>query len=734
MTKKMRWKLILVIAAVALGLWKSYPPLDIYNKEGEVTKEGKINLGLDLQGGMHLVLKVDIDKLPDEAKKDATDRALEIIRNRIDQFGVLEPVIQKQGTDRIIVQLPGVTDRERAIDIIGKTAHLEFVLVSDDPEILKKALDGEETPGFVLKPVGKESLLLEEKSSLTGDKLVDASVEFSQQQFGQPYVSLTFDSEGANAFSELTGANVERRLAIVLDGVVQSAPVIRERIPSGRAQITGSFSVEEANDLAIVLRAGALPAPTKIIEERTVGPTLGKDSIRNGLRAIVIGGIAVVAFMALYYLLTGLIADFALCLNLVFISGTLAYFDATLTLPGIAGLLLTIGMAVDANVLIFERIREERNLGKHIQSAISSGYQKAFLTILDSNITTLITALILFQFGTGPIRGFATTLSIGILSSMFTALIVTRLVLDILTKVMGMTKFPMLRLIKKPNINFIGVRKIAYIVSAVVIIGGMVAFVGKGEQNFGIDFTGGTLQQFRFRDPLSLDMARDSLREIDLGDSPIQQFGQNREVIIRTFEDTSDAVITKFREVFKDNPFEVLRIEKVGPAIGKDLKEKALWALFFAMIGICVYISFRFEFRFAIAAIAALLHDVLVSLGAIAISGREISLPIIAALLTIIGYSINDTIVVFDRIREGRRLLKKADFPTVINTSINQTLSRTILTSTTTLIVVLALCFLGGEVINDFAFVLMIGVIVGTYSSVFIASPILADWPGRRRR
>ena len=734
MTKKMRWKLILVIAAVALGLWKSYPPLDIYNKEGEVTKEGKINLGLDLQGGMHLVLKVDIDKLPDEAKKDATDRALEIIRNRIDQFGVLEPVIQKQGTDRIIVQLPGVTDRERAIDIIGKTAHLEFVLVSDDQEILKKALDGEETPGFVLKPVGKESLLLEEKSSLTGDKLVDASVEFSQQQFGQPYVSLTFDSEGANAFSELTGANVERRLAIVLDGVVQSAPVIRERIPSGRAQITGSFSVEEANDLAIVLRAGALPAPTKIIEERTVGPTLGKDSIRNGLRAIVIGGIAVVAFMALYYLLTGLIADFALCLNLVFISGTLAYFDATLTLPGIAGLLLTIGMAVDANVLIFERIREERNLGKHIQSAISSGYQKAFLTILDSNITTLITALILFQFGTGPIRGFATTLSIGILSSMFTALIVTRLVLDILTKVMGMTKFPMLRLIKKPNINFIGVRKIAYIVSAVVIIGGMVAFVGKGEQNFGIDFTGGTLQQFRFRDPLSLDMARDSLREIDLGDSPIQQFGQNREVIIRTFEDTSDAVITKFREVFKDNPFEVLRIEKVGPAIGKDLKEKALWALFFAMIGICVYISFRFEFRFAIAAIAALLHDVLVSLGAIAISGREISLPIIAALLTIIGYSINDTIVVFDRIREGRRLLKKADFPTVINTSINQTLSRTILTSTTTLIVVLALCFLGGEVINDFAFVLMIGVIVGTYSSVFIASPILADWPGRRRR
>ena len=734
MTDKMKWKLVLVVLAVAFGLWKAYPPLDIQNKEGEVIREGKINLGLDLQGGMHLVLRVDVDKLPEEARKDATDRALEIIRNRIDQFGVLEPVIQKQGTNRIIIQLPGVTDRERAIDIIGKTAHLEFVLVSDDPELLKKALDGEETPGYLLKPLAKESLLLEDKPSLTGDKLVDASVEFSQQQFGQPYVSLTLNSEGANIFSDLTAKNVERRLAIVLDGVVQSAPVIRERIPSGRAQISGNFSVDEANDLTIVLRAGALPAPTEIIEERTVGPTLGRDSIRNGLKAILIGGIAVILFMAVYYLFMGLIADFALCLNLVFIGAALAYFGATLTLPGIAGLLLTIGMAVDANVLIFERIREELNLGKHIQSAISSGYQKAFLTILDSNVTTLITALILFQFGTGPVRGFATTLSIGILASMFTALIVTRLILDILTKVMGITKFPMLRLIKKPNIDFINRRRIAYILSAVVIIVGIATFASNGEKNFGIDFTGGAIQQFRFQDPLSLDEARDALREIDMAASPIQQFGQNREVIIRTFEDASDSVIAKFKETFKENPFEVLRVERVGPAIGKDLKEKALWAFFYAMIGICVYISFRFEFKFAIAAIAALFHDLLVCFGAIAVTGREISLPVIAALLTVVGYSINDTIVVFDRIREGRRLMRKADYNTIINMSINQTLGRTVLTSLTTLLVVATLYLLGGEVINDFAFVLMVGIVVGTYSSIFIASPILVDWPGRRKR
>lgn len=734
MTKKMKWKLVLVILVAGLAMWKAYPPLDVYDKEGKIVKDGKINLGLDLQGGMHLVLRVDIDKLPKEDRADATDRALEIIRNRIDQFGVLEPFIQKEGTNRIIVQLPGVTDRERAIDIIGKTAHLEFVLVSDDPELLKKALDGEGTEGYILKTLGKESVLIEDKPSLTGDKLVDASVEFSQQQFGQPYVSLTLNQEGANIFSQLTGANVNKRLAIVLDDVVQSAPVIRERIPSGRAQITGSFSVEEANDLAIVLRAGALPAPTEIIEERTVGPTLGKDSIMKGLNAILIGGIAVILFMAVYYLLTGLIADFALCLNLVLIGGALAYFGGTLTLPGIAGLVLTIGMAVDANVLIFERIREESVLGKHIQSAISSGYQKAFWTILDSNVTTLITALILFQFGTGPVRGFATTLSIGILASMFTALVVTRLVLDILTKVMKISKFPMLRFFGKLDINFIGVRKIAYIISAVVIMGGMFSFISRGENNYGIDFTGGMIQQFRFEKPLSLDTAREALKEIGLGASPMQQFGKNKEIIIRTFEDTSDNIITKFKDIFKDNPFEVLRIEKVGPAIGKDLREKALWALFYAMIGICVYISFRFEFKFALAAIAALFHDVFVSLGAIAITGREISLPVIAALLTIVGYSINDTIVVFDRIRESRHLMRKSDYKTVINTSINQTLSRTILTSITTLLVVLSLYFLGGEVINDFAFVLLVGVIVGTYSSIFIASPILLDWPGRRRR
>ena len=514
---------------------------------------------------------------------------------------------------------------------------------------------------------------------------------------------------------------------------MHSAPVIREKIPSGHAQITGTFSVDEANDLAIVLRAGALPAPVEIIEERTVGPMLGKDSIEKGIRAILVGGLIVLTFMAGYYLLAGLIADFALFLNIILITGGLSYFHGTLTLPGIAGLVLTIGMAVDANVLIFERIREESNLGKSLRAAIQSGFNRAFRTILDSNITTLIAALVLFQFGTGPVRGFATILSIGIISSMFTALVVTRLLLDLLTH--GKTKInklSMLRIIGQTKINFISFRKFAYIISIAVIVIGLFSFQKRGEGNYGIDFTGGTIQQFRFEKPVEAQDIRNALKDIGLGSASIQHFGNKREVIIRSFEMDSEHIIDEFKQVFKENKFDIMRVEKVGPSVGKDLRGKAIKALGIAILFMVVYISLRFEFRFAVAAIVALLHDLLITLGAISLTHREISAPVIAALLTIVGYSINDTIVVFDRIRENRKLMQRVTYKEIINVSINQTLSRTILTSLTTLAVILSLYFLGGEVINTFAFVLMVGVIVGTYSSIFIASPILIDWPSKK--
>jgi len=380
------------------------------------------------------------DKAKSQIMKMATDQALETIRNRVDQFGVSEPDIRPQQDFRILIQLPGVKDPKRAIDLIGKTALLEFKLV-DEENSMEEALKGNIPPGAEIlyqvtadpKTGDKRKIpyLLKKRTLITGEYITDARVQI-ESQYNEPYVSLSFDARGARLFERITGENIEKRLAIVLDNNVYSAPVIRDRIAGGKAQITGSFSMDEAKDLAIVLRAGALPAPVKILEERTVGPSLGKDSINKGLKSTLIGGIVVILFMAVYYALAGLIADLALILNVLFIMAGLAFFGATLTLPGIAGIILTIGMSVDANVLIFERIREESRLGKPPRAAIETGYAKALVTILDANITTFIAALVLFQFGTGPVKGFAVTLSIGIVASFITGVFVTRIVFDYL--------------------------------------------------------------------------------------------------------------------------------------------------------------------------------------------------------------------------------------------------------------------------------------------------------------
>lgn len=373
----------------------------------------------------------------DTIEKSATVQALETIRNRIDQFGVSEPDIRRQGERRILIQLPGIKDIEGAKRLIGKTAQLEFKLVDDSADIQKVKqglVPGEEVLYEVHRDdngqtTGRTPMVVQKRSLLTGADLSDAKVEIDSQ-YGEPYVSITFDKKGGQIFSQVTGENVHRRLAIVLDNTIHSAPVIQERIPNGTARITGNFTMNEARDLAIVLRSGALPAPVKILEERTVGPSLGSDSIHEGIFSAVVGGLLVVLFMAIYYKMSGLIADVALLLNIVLIAAGLAAFQATLTLPGIAGIILTIGMAVDSNVLIFERIREELAVGKTVRGAIEAGYERATLTILDANITTLISALVLFQFGTGPVKGFAVTLSLGVVSSVFTALVVTKVIFD----------------------------------------------------------------------------------------------------------------------------------------------------------------------------------------------------------------------------------------------------------------------------------------------------------------
>jgi protein-export membrane protein SecD len=504
MKKNLRWKFIFFFIVFFAALWQlSYTfrysqmsneeLVSLEPEQRRKLEDKTIHLGLDLKGGMHLILEVDKTKLSDEEKKGATDRALEIIRNRIDQFGVSEPAIEKQGTDRILIQLPGVVDRKRAKEIIGKTALLEFRIVEDreveqnlltkideyltkveisdssfwesnpllsnievmrgdflvfdaSKEMVNKYLEREDVKKMVPRDraflwgkaeeiEGRKMFSLHLTHSepvLTGAAILtaDAGIGTPNNPMGVK-VDLTMTRRARGKWAAITGANVGKRIAIVLDEVIQSAPVVRERIPSGRSEITlGNASMNEAKDLAVILKAGALPAPVKIIEERSVGPSLGNDSVRKGIRTVIIGGAIIIVFMLIYYGLSGFVADFALCLNLLFILAVLSAFRFTLTLPGLAGIVLTVGAAIDANVLIFERIREELRTGKTVGSAIATGYEKAFVTILDANVTTFITAAILYFFGTGPIKGFAITLGIGIIANFFTAIVVTRMIFD----------------------------------------------------------------------------------------------------------------------------------------------------------------------------------------------------------------------------------------------------------------------------------------------------------------
>ncbi len=737
------WQIFAILALAAACLWVIYPPFDIKDKDGKVIKEGKIKLGLDLQGGMHLLLKVDTSKLPASSKADAADRAIEVLRNRIDQFGVREPAIQRQGTDEIVVQLPGVTDRERAIAIIGQTAMLEFKLVADDPDKLKQAISGNVPDGYELKySEDNEPVLLEKQAVLTGESISNALIHFDTNKFNEPGVGLEFNSEGAKKFARITGENVGRRLAIILDGKVQSAPRINEPIPSGQASITGRFTIEQAKDLSTVLRVGALPAPMSIEEERTVGPLLGQDSINKGVKATLIGITFVVVFMAVYYLLSGLISDIALILNFLIILGSMSILpylfpgvSATLTLPGIAGIALSLGMAIDANVLINERIREELNLGRSLRMAVDHGYNRAFSAILDSHVTNLIAAVLLFQFGTGPIRGFAVTLIIGVVSSLFTAIVVTRTVLEFLMNKGWVKSLPMLHLFRNTKIDFIRSRFIFFSISMILIVVGLFTFFSKGERAYGIDFAGGELQEYMFKTQPPMDEVRKALDELKLGNAQIQQFKENpRVVLIRTAIDKNKLITDKLKQKFPDQEIQILKTEHVGPVAGQQLRAKAIYAIIGSLIGILIYIAFRFkDFNFALAGVIGIFHDVLLTLGVMAMAKIPIDLLSVTALLTIAGYSISDTIVVYDRVRENRPLNRKLSLYELINLSVNQTLSRTVLTTGVTLLTVLAIYAWGGEVLSNFSFALLVGFFLGVYSTVYITSPLVLAFQPRKK-
>lgn len=739
MSKELRTRLFVVFGVLLAAVFFAFPVEKIFKLD--LRMKERINLGLDLKGGMHLTLKVETEKLDDNAGADAVIRAIEILRNRIDGMGVAEPVIQRQGENEIIVQLPGVTDRESALRMVGQVAQLEFKLVYADSsrnvDIWKKALAGDVPAGYILATIkGEDStpVLIEEKVSLSGERVKDAFVDLDTQGFGEPRISLSFDAAGGKEFANLTRQHVGERLAIVLDGEVLSAPNIREPILTGTGEISGQFTFEEASLLALSLRSGSLPAPMHIEEERTIGPLLGKDSIVAGIKAAVVGISILFAFMTLYYRTAGIISIIALLMNLLLILGTMGFLNymlpdsqVTLTLPGIAGIILTLGMAVDANVLINERIREEIENGRPLHAAVNNGFTKAFSAIFDSNLTTLIAAFMLFQFGSGPIKGFAVTLSLGLITSLFTALFVSRTIFMLLLQMKALKNLKMMRLLSNTKINFFAKTPIFIAVSVILLIAGMVNLVQKGDAAYGIDFAGGQIQEYQFAKPVDTQQVRDSLTAAGVGDAIIQRFEQKpQNVIIRTSDDTYQKVSQALKERLSDNPFEILRIEKVGPVVGKALREAAMLAIVCALAGILVYVGFRFKhFDFATGGVVALLHDVVITLGVLVLLGRQIDLLVVTALLTIAGYSINDTIVIYDRVRENSARLPKMPLKDRINLSLNQTLGRTLLTTLATMLVVLPMYFIGGQVLNTFALTMIIGFVAGTYSTIFIVSPIV---------
>ena len=663
----------------------------------------------------------------------AATQSLEVIGRRVNELGTTEPTIQRQGDDRILVQVPGLEDPERLKDILGQTAKLTFQMV-DESNSVQDAINGR-------PPAGSEIMysqddppvpyLIESRVIVSGENLVDAQASF-EQTTNEPVVSFRFDTKGSQRFAQATQQNVGRPFAIVLDKQVISAPVIREPIIGGSGQISGNFSVESANDLAVLLRAGALPATLTVIEERTVGPGLGADSIEAGKVASIIAGILVIVFMFIAYGFLGLLANIALIANIAMIVAVLSVLGATLTLPGIAGIVLTVGMAVDSNVLIYERVREERRLGRSFIQSMDSGFSRALATIVDANLTTLIAAVVLFFLGSGPVKGFAVTLAIGIVTTVFTAFTFTRWLVAWWIRVQRPKNIPngLFRLVPDvTTIPFMGLRNYAFAFSIItsLIAVGLFAAV---DMNYGIDFRGGSIIEVQAKgENADVGNIRDRLGELTLGDVQVQQFGNAKDVLIRVeSQDLGDGaeqtIVDKVRDELSED-YNFRRVEVVGATVSTELARNGIIGVGVAMLAILAYVWFRFEWQFGLGAIIATGHDIVLTIGLFVISGMEFNLTSIAAILTIMGYSLNDTVVVYDRVRENLRKYKKMPIIELLDLSMNQTLSRTVLTGLTSLMALGALWLFGGEVIRSFVFAMLFGIIVGTYSSIFIAGPLL---------
>ncbi len=726
---------------------------------------GKIKLGIDLQGGTSFLVSADYSKvetnaaaggtnstaggtnapaaagISDDQKRGMLSEAVEVLRKRVDALGVSEPVIQPEGEDRILIQLPGLSEdvKEDARQRIQRVAFLQFCLVHPDSANL--VAQGLTEPGYQLMKLKEggtnsssniEPLLVKKKPELTGNAIRFARV--NHNAVGAAEIEFTLTTEGADIFSKVTSENIGHRLAIVLDGQLLSAPNIQSEI-GANGVITGHFTEEEAQSLASALN-NPLQVPVKIQSESSVDPTLGKDTVASGVRSAIIGTLLVAGFMAVYYLLAGVVADLALVTNIIILLGVMCSIGTTLTLPGIAGVVLTIGMAVDANVLIFERIREESAKGKSLRGALAAGYDRAFGTIFDSHVTTLISSVILIFMGTGPIKGFGVTLTIGVAASLFTALVVTRLIFDFMIGRGLIKELKMFHFFGVTKIDFMKIGWPAFIATWTLIIVGLgYGLAVRGHNMMGIDFAGGDSKTFSFSQKVDSGEIRQALAKLpDVKDSVVQYqkdaVGGTETLRITSPIGTGDQVAGAITNGFGAQKYTVSGTEHVGATIGSEIQLMAISASALSLLGILFYVAVRYEFLFAVGAVVAVLHDVLLTIGCYCLTGlfhanhegRQFNATMVAAVLTIIGFSINDTIVIFDRIREDLKLGVRGSFKDIINQALNQTLSRTIITSGTVFLATVSLYIFGGGAINDFAFTFLVGIITGTYSSIYIAS------------
>ncbi len=828
------------------------------------TKENSGNIKVD-------ATNKDVINFLKKSADGAVDLSFNILRTRIDKFGVTSPNIQKQqGTNRILIELPGVSDQDRVRKLLQGSAKLEFWETYDNTEVFAllqnvnsilattaksadttaktsavadtaqsklAALGKKDTTGKIdsaaalnkvqaeqakqnplfsvlnpatmqgqdgqnglrpgpvvgyaalkdtakvnaylsssqvksvipanirlfwgVKPVSPESKVFELYAlktsnlaggpALEGDVISDARSDYDQR--GNAEVVMIMNTDGARAWRTLTAAasadpNNKKSVAIVLDDLVYSAPTVQGEIPNGISSISGNFKIEDTQDLANVLKAGRLPAPARIVSEYVVGPSLGADSISAGLLSTIAGIIVILLFMAMYYSTAGLVANVALLINLFFLMGVLASLGAVLTLPGIAGIVLSLGMSVDANVLIYERIREELSEGKSLRLAIAEGFSKAMPSILDSNITTFLTGVILYVFGQGPIVGFATTLMIGIITSLFAAIFISRLVFEWMLEGKKSISFSIKatqNLFKDSKFDFISGRKKFYILSSAIILAGIISAFTQGF-SLGVDFSGGRSYFISFDKPVDVEDVRETLTNTFETPVEVKTFGSSNQVKITTaylINENSDAadekVNTKLAEGLKKiSPvYEIKDSQKVGPTMADDIKTSAIYAVGFSILVIFLYIIIRFKrMAFGFAAILALVHDVLVLLAIFTIFNGwlpfslDIDQAFVAAILTVMGYSINDTVVVFDRVREyiGQHHSKEENLPTVINNALNSTLSRTVITGLCTMAVLIIIFIFGGEILRGFSFAMLIGVIFGTYSSLFVATPFVVEF------